>query len=258
MTVPPVFWKKIAYFYTTDTDYSADLRVYEYTSNIKAPRLLHTEAMTSETSQRYQEYTMVSVGEFGVIFKVQGGTTWTRYVWNENTQSLDSFSPSFTDPGGLGTLTDASMTIIQVREDPENYVEGEYPPLYLVDTGNNDYLIKVVFADATETITVDSSVAIPAEYKIEMKLEHVDVGRQHFVVMSPIDCSADETTGSVVTKPSVRTYTFGTAAWACDDVEISDPSSNAWALDGTRRRLTGIDEYEDILNTKQHPLYDEI
>ena len=123
MTVPPVFWKKIAYFYTTDTDYSADLRVYEYTSNIKAPRLLHTEAMTSETSQRYQEYTMVSVGEFGVIFKVQGGTTWTRYVWNENTQSLDSFSPSFTDPGGLGTLTDASMTIIQVREDPENYIQ---------------------------------------------------------------------------------------------------------------------------------------
>ena len=93
----------------------------------------------------------------------------------------------------------------------------------MIDTGNDGYLIKVVFNDGSETIEVESSVAIPPEYKISMTPEHVDVGRQHFVVMSPIDCAADETTGSAVTNPSVRTYTIATATWACDDIPASDP-----------------------------------
>ena len=54
-------------------------------------------------------------------------------------------NPTFTDPGDLGTLTVASMTLVQVREDPENYVSGSYPDIYMIDTGNNDYFIKVTY-----------------------------------------------------------------------------------------------------------------
>ena len=63
------------------------------------------------------------------------------------------------------------------------------------------------------------------------------------MVMSPVDCVADEATGTAITNPSVRTYTFSTQTWACDDVPASEDVSNAWALDGTRRRLYG-DDYE--------------
>ena len=37
--VPPVFWKRLAYFYTSDIDGSAALRAYEYNPLIKAPEL---------------------------------------------------------------------------------------------------------------------------------------------------------------------------------------------------------------------------
>lgn len=107
------------------------------------------------------------------------------------------------------------MTIVQVREDPENTLEGAnyvVPDLFAIDTGNNGYLMKVVYDNGSDTITVDASYAIPAEYKIQMKPEHVDVGRQHFVVMSPINCEAVydgvTSTGSTVTSGSVQTYTF--------------------------------------------------
>lgn len=105
------------------------------------------------------------------------------------------------------------MTIVQVREDPENTLDGtDYvvPDLYAIDTGNNDYVLKVQYNDQTDTITVIDSVQIAPEKKITMKPEHFDVGRKHFVIMSPIDCSADESTGSAITNPSVWTYTFST------------------------------------------------
>ena len=89
-----------------------------------------------------------------------------------------------------------------------------------------------------------------------MTPEHIDIGRQHFVVLSPIDCSADETTGSAITAPSARIWTFADAAWTCYDLDSSngltgghDTNGNAWALDGTRRRL--VDDWNDILARKQ-------
>ena len=118
---------------------------------------------------------------------------------------------------------------------------------------------KATFDDGSDTITVASVVAIPAEYKISMKPEHVDIGRQHFVVLSPIDCTADEEVvdgtpgGSATISPSARTYTFGTATWACDDLTATEAGTNVWALDGTRRRLEG-DKY-DILTSRQDPHY---
>ena len=89
LTVPPVFWGKLAYFYTSESDNSANLRVYEYNPIIKAPQLLKTLAMPSETSQLYHGYTMINVGENGIIFKAQGAATFTRYVWNPNTNDID-------------------------------------------------------------------------------------------------------------------------------------------------------------------------
>lgn len=79
--------------------------------------------MTTETTQRFHEYTFVNVGADGVIFKAQGSTTWTRYSYDAVSNTMTTTNPTFTDPGDLGVLNVASMTIVQVREDPENYVE---------------------------------------------------------------------------------------------------------------------------------------
>ena len=83
-----------------------------------------------------------------------------------------------------------------------------------------------------------------------MKPEHIDVGRKHFVVLSRIDCAADETTGTVITNPSARTYTFSTETWTCDDLPATDTTTTAWAIDGTRRRLE--DDYYELLS-RQDP-----
>ena len=51
--VPPVFWKKMAYFYTNGRDgdqHTATLRAYEYSSLARAPELKCTLAMPDETS----------------------------------------------------------------------------------------------------------------------------------------------------------------------------------------------------------------
>lgn len=248
--VAPVFWNRLAYFYTGDSDLSATLRAYEYNPLINAPELKCTQSMATETSQAlYHQYTMINVGEFGVIFKEQGGSTWTRYICDPDAGTWTTTNPTFIDPAdpGIGTITVPSLTIVQVREDPENYASGSYPDLYAIDTSlASPYLLKVVYDDAGDTISVDvaSSVAIPTEYKIiTMSPAWVDVGRQHFVVLSPIDCAADEVTETVITNPSARTYTFSTTTWACDDLPASEEEGNAWNTAGTsRRRLTGRDE----------------
>lgn len=41
--VPPVFYNKMAYFYTTDSDNTPHLRAYEYNPLIKAPELKCSE-----------------------------------------------------------------------------------------------------------------------------------------------------------------------------------------------------------------------
>jgi len=272
--VSPVFYGKLAYFYTADSDSKPHLRVYEYNPLIKAPELKCSEdrndvdnpgvgPLTVETAQNaYHQFTFVNLGAFGVLYKPQGGTTWTRFLCNPSTGVVTTSNPTFTNPGTLGTLSEASMTIVQVREDPENTADGAayvVPDLYAIDTGNDGYLMKVVYADGTDTITVDSSVAIPAEYKIQMTPEHVDVGRQHFVVMSPINCAATydsaSSTGSVVTSASVRTYTFATGGWSCNDVPASDTTSSVWPLLNTRRRreLNEYEAYYEELKSRQDP-----
>ena len=112
LTVSPQFWGRLGYFYTSDDDLTSFLRVYEYNPIIKAPELKCINGGTSETSQSmYHEFSLVSVGDFGVIFKEQGGSTWTRYLCDPDTGSMSSANPTFTDPGTLGTLTVAGMTL---------------------------------------------------------------------------------------------------------------------------------------------------
>lgn len=119
--------------------------------------------------------------------------------------------------------------------------------------------MKVTYDDQADTISVASSVAIPATYKIAMTPEHIDVGRKHFVVMSPVNCASDETTGSAITSASVRTYTFTVVngpvdGWSCDDIPASDTTTTAWALTGTRRRaLEEVEDYYEQLVRRQDP-----
>lgn len=179
---------------------------------------------------------------------------------------------TFTDPGDLGTaITPASLTIIQVSEDPENTLDGTsyvVPDLYAIDLGIDGYVMKVTFNNADDTISVASKVEIPTEYKISLTPEHFDVGRQHFVVLSPIDCSATYnvdsvdpsiiTDGVAITNASARTYTFSPVngpvdGWSCDDLPASDTTTSAWDLTGTRRRLLEGGDFHDILSSNQMP-----
>ena len=73
---------------------------------------------------------MVSVGDFGVLFKTHNGADWTRYVCDPDAPpSFTTTTPTYTDDDGnagtyFATTDRTSKTMIQVREDPENYVEG--------------------------------------------------------------------------------------------------------------------------------------
>ena len=158
--VPPVFWKRLAYFYTSDSDGSATLRAYEYNPIIKAPELKCLAAMSSETSQSlYHQYSMVSVGDFGVIFKEQGGSSWTRYLCDPDAPGpFQQSSPSYADPAPSGvtaifaTTSLTSKTMVQIREDPENYVEGTFGDLYVIDTADSTVLGKAKYDDGSDTI----------------------------------------------------------------------------------------------------------
>ena len=94
------------------------------------------------------------------------------------------------------------MTIVQVREDPENYVEGETPPIYMITTSNNVRMYKVNYNHGSNELVEEANIDIViniadplrkenVDAKITMTPEHIDVGRQHLVVMSPVDCAAN-------------------------------------------------------------------
>jgi len=278
--VPPVFFGKMAYFYTSDSDRKPHLYAYEYNPLIKAPELKCEEhrnnvdnpsdfKLRQETSLTgYHKITFVNLGANGVLYKAEGDATWTTFLCDPNAGTWTTGNPTFTDPTTLGTLNVATMTIMQVREDPDNTKEGtDYvlPDMYAVDTGgtgltaNAPYLMKVAYDHGT-AITVTSSVVMKETFKIQtLTPEHIDVGRLHFVVMSPVNCLSDETTGSAITNASVRTYTFAPVAgptdgWSCDDLPPSDTGTNAWALAGTRRReLNEYEKFYEELTTRQDP-----
>ena len=102
---------------------------------------------------------MVSVGDFGVIFKEQGGSSWTRYLCDPDTPgSFQQSSPSYADPAPSGvtaifaTTSLTSKTMVQIREDPENYVEGTFGDLYVIDTADSTVLGKAKYDDGSDTI----------------------------------------------------------------------------------------------------------
>lgn len=131
----------------------------------------------------------------------------------------------------------------------------------MIDTSDSTGLGKASYAAGTDTISIDSAIAIPPEAKISMTPEHVDVGRQHFVALSSIDCAAladagNGDGGTATTGPSARTYTFATGDWACDDLPATDEQGGTvWALDGTARRRLEGDKY-DILGSRQDPAFE--
>ena len=111
---------------------------------------------------------MVSVGDAGVIFKEQGGAAWTRYLCDPDSPgSFTTSTPTYTDASALFTDTNLpSKTMVQVREDPENYVLGTIQDLYVIDTSDSTVLGKASYSSGTDTISIDSAVTIPADYKI--------------------------------------------------------------------------------------------
>ena len=65
---------------------------------------------------------MVSVGDAGVIFKAHAGTAWARFLCDPDAGSFSEFTLTYTVASVTFTSLDpASKTMVQVREDPENY-----------------------------------------------------------------------------------------------------------------------------------------
>jgi hypothetical protein len=90
--VPPVFWNKMAYFYTSGTqvDMNAKLLAYEWSDIQNAFELKCSKDMSQETSQSlYHKYTMINAGDDGIIFKENGGTDFLRYMCNPDTKTWD-------------------------------------------------------------------------------------------------------------------------------------------------------------------------
>lgn len=96
--VPPVFWNRWVYFYisgnyiSTDTSPSTPKLVAYYWNELS---LEFEEKCTKDMDQEgsnslYHKYTMVSVGDDGIIFAKYGATSFTNYVCGTS-------APTFTE-----------------------------------------------------------------------------------------------------------------------------------------------------------------
>lgn len=66
------------------------------------------------------------------------------------------------------------MTLIQAREDPDNYVSGTFPDIYGLH--GSGYIQKFTWSASTLTMTADY-LTVPIDHKITVSPEHLDVGR---------------------------------------------------------------------------------
>lgn len=149
--VPPIFYGKMAYFYISGvtTASTPKLVVYQWNDLSNEFEKKCQKDMTVETSQSlYHKYTMVNTGADGVIFNQYGQNSFTLYqcsdstgswVLNETPVTFDNAAGALTGPQeDLATTTfdQTAMTLLQAREDPENYVSGTVPDIYgIVENG---------------------------------------------------------------------------------------------------------------------------
>ena len=71
----------------------------------------------------------------------------------------------------------SAVTLIQAREDPDNYVSGTYADIYGLH--KSGYIQKFTWAAGGDTLTMTADyLTVPIDHMITVSAEHVDVGRQ--------------------------------------------------------------------------------
>lgn len=84
VTVPPVFYEKFIYLYTTQNGIGT-LGAYYYNSARMEMDLVCQETSITETSSLYHDYSLVKVGADGFIFHLPGAASTKMYYCDGNT-----------------------------------------------------------------------------------------------------------------------------------------------------------------------------
>ena len=241
--VPPVFWGKMAYFYTsgTNVDKIARLVAYQWSDIQNGFEIKCSKDMSAETSQNlYHKYTLANLGDDGVLFKENAGSTFYRYLCDPDTSSwtVDAEAITTVDMNGLecgvgnsATITDVSaMTLLQARYDPDTYAAETIMDIYGL---NNDLCImKISYSASSLTVSEVIDLETRAHKLYTVTPEHFDVTQRHIALMSPVQCDEDELNldTEYVTSPSVDVFNLSTQIWSCVDIEPSDRGTYAWTL----------------------------
>lgn len=208
--VRPIFWNRWVYFYlsgnylSTDAAPSTPKLVAYYWNELSLEFELKCSLDMDEegSNSLYHKYTMVSVGDDGIIFAKYGDTAFKNYKCSSGSSSFSQQTVQINND--IGAPCDAqettscnwnwsAATLIQAREDPDNYVSGTYPPIFGLH--DNGYIQKFTWAEGGDTLTTTVDyLTVPIDHLITVSPEHLDVGRQQLVILSPSQCGAEHDT----------------------------------------------------------------
>lgn len=125
--VPPVFWGKLAYFYISPIDSTAVPKLVAYLWNDLTNEFEEkcSQDMTAEgaNTSLYHKFSMVNVGDDGVIFSMWGTGTYKLYkcslsgTWSmsEATVTIDNSAGALTGPSedtSTTTLDNTALTLL--------------------------------------------------------------------------------------------------------------------------------------------------
>ena len=159
---------------------------------------------------------MINVGDDGVLFKENGGSTFYRYLCDPDTKTwtADGVTISSVDMNGLecgagNTVADlTAMTLLQVRYDPDTYTENTVMDIY--GMMSDLCIMKITYASDTITVSEVIDLEARAHRLYTVTPEHFDVTQRHFALMVPVQCDEDNLNQDTeyVTSPSVDVYTL--------------------------------------------------
>jgi hypothetical protein len=200
--VPPVFYERMAYFYLSGTESTsvAKLVAYKWNELSNEFELKCTKDIGAESTSTniYHKFSLVNTGADGVIFIAYGLTTPILYLcdpsagtYTETAVTYDNTAVALTgaQEDTSTTTSDSTLwTLIQAREDPDNYVSETIPDIFGLNLSG--YIQKFTWSSPVLSMT-SPSIVVPISKAITISAEHVDVGHKYLVTLSPSDCSAE-------------------------------------------------------------------
>lgn len=105
--VPPIFWGRWAYFYISGVDGTSTPKLVAYYWNELSLEFEEkcTKDMDVENSltNLYHKFTMVNVGDDGIIFNKWTGATFTNYLCGTSAPTFDEATVTYNND--VGALT---------------------------------------------------------------------------------------------------------------------------------------------------------